>query len=287
MATLRAVKTRIVSVQKIKKITSALEVVALTRLRRMELETIASRNYFDSIREMLFDTASNINYKAHPFLARRDEIRSIGLICIFSDKGLCGNFNANMGYRFSKFVAENETKNIKVIRLGKKGARYIKEAKNVNILNNYSSSDKDVVENGSKEIAQSLIDMYLGHEIDAIYMLYSKFRLHLLGEANVIKLLPFVLDEADASQRKSHHRDYIYEPDVYDLFDNLVKEYIVNNIHQGMLESRSAEEMSRMLAMKSATDSANDMLDKLNLSYNKTRQGQITKELAEVISANA
>lgn len=292
MATLRAIKNRITSVEKIRKIANALEIVALTRLRRMQQDTIAARDYFDRIRELLFDMASNINFKSHPFLEgigdyleERRLAKAIGIISIFSDKGLCGDFNANLINRFLGFCSNYKDKRIKVAIIGKKGVRYLKQRKTYEILSSHSVTDKQTLEKGILDIAQSLIEGFLRGDIDEIYLLYSKFRLHLLGEVKIIKLLPFVLDKVEPQGEEQYHRDYIYEPSAYAVFDSLVREYIVNQIHQGILESRCAEEMSRMLAMKSATDNADEMIGKLRLTYHKSRQAQITKELTEVISA--
>lgn len=285
MAALRAIKSRVTSVEKIKKITNALEIVALTRLRRMEQDTIAARGYFDRIREMLFDMAANINFKSHPFLERGRPVRTIGIISIFSDKGLCGDFNANIANRFSKFCSDRKDKKIKAVIIGKKGIRYLNRKRSPQILNTYSFKDTQAPEKGGLEIARPLVEAFLKEEMDEIYLLYSKFRRHLLGEAKIVRVLPFALDEAAPEKKAQYQRDYIYEPGPYGIFDSLVREYIVNQVRQGVLESRSAEEMSRMLAMKSATDNAEEMIGKLGLSYHKGRQAQITRELAEVMSA--
>jgi len=284
MATLRAVKNRIGSVEQIKKIAGALEVVALTRLKRMEQDTIASRSYFDKIRELIFDVTANINFASHKLLERRKTIKSIGLVSVFSDKGLCGNFNANINSRYRKFIKDNQQKKIDAILIGKKGQRYLKKTPKVNVLNIYSALDKEVRDSSILEIAEILIGKFLNSQMDEIYLLYSHFKLHLLGETKIIKLLPLDLDSA-AKGSKELHRDYIYEPGPAVLFERLIKEYILNQLQQGIIESRCSEEMSRMLAMKQATDNADKMMDSLNLIYNKTRQSQITRELTEIIAA--
>ena len=284
MATLRAVKSRIGSVKKIQKITEALEIVALTRLRGMEAETVASRAYFEKIRQMIFDVTAVLSFTSHPLLMGRKETRAIGLICIFSDKGLCGNFNANLSNRLSEFFSAHKGKKIKAVVIGQKGNKYFKRMPGCKVLSSYSVTDKQTQEKDILDMASSLIDKFLKGEIDRIFLLYSKFRLHLLGEAKVLKLLPLVLDQAQAPKPK-RHRDYIYEPSAFEIFNKLLRQYVVNQIHQGILESRCAEEMSRMLAMKMATDNADEMIAKLSLMYNKARQAQITRELSEVVSA--
>ena len=142
MAILRTVKNRIASVEKIKKITSALEIVALTRLRHMEQDTLAGRSYFDAIRQMLFDLAGNINFKSHPFLRTHQPARAAGIVCIFSDKGLCGNFNTNIGSKFLEFASSYKDKKIKLAIIGKKGARYLKRKQDYETLGIFSLTDK-------------------------------------------------------------------------------------------------------------------------------------------------
>lgn len=285
MATLRTIRNRIDSVQKIKKIANALEIVALTRLRHMEEEALPSRSYFEAIRQMLFDLAANINFKPHPFLIKHPSTKIVGIVCIFSDKGLCGSFNANVANQWLEFTSTYKDKKIKVVLIGKKGMRYFKQRTNYETLSIHSSLDKVTIEKGILDIAQFLIERFLNEDLDEIFLLYSRFRRHLLGEVKLIKLLPFVLDEIKFEKPQKFQRDYIYEPSAFEIFDSLVREYIINQIHQGILESRCAEEMSRMLAMKSASDNADKMISELKLIYNKTRQAQITKELTEVIAA--
>jgi F-type H+-transporting ATPase subunit gamma len=277
MPSLKAVKNRIASVGKIKKIANALEIVALTRLRRMEANTINSRSYFDKIRELLFDVSANINFKFHPFLQGREPVKNVGIITIFSDKGLCGSFNANVAQKFFKFTSDLKSKKIKVAVAGKKGIRYLRQRTGYDISSTHASS---VITEDISNIIEPFTQGFLNGKIDEVFLLYSRFRLHLLGETKVVKLLPFV-----PSSEAPYERDYIYEPGAYGVFEALVSEYIANQIHHGILESRSAEEMSRMLAMKSASENADEMTAKLRLAYNKTRQANITKELSEVMAA--
>jgi len=284
METLRTVRNRISSVGKIKKIARAQEVVALTKLKRMETVAISARGYFEKIRSLLFDVAANINFQAHPFLKKKETTKTVALIVIFSDKGLCGNFNANVNSRFKKFLSTLKGKKLKVILIGKRGVKYLKTNHKYDVLDIYSSQDRETFEKSVFDIARTLSEKFLDNELDEIYLLYNKFKRHLLGEAKVLPLLPFSL--GDQNSRETHlMRNYIYEPTPYEIFDSLIREYLGNQIQQGLLESRCAEEISRMLAMKAAGENADEMIDKLHLQYHKSRQAQITKELAEVVSA--
>jgi len=264
------IKNKITSVGKIKKIANALEIVALTRLRRMEEKTFASRSYFDEIRKVLFGMAGSINFKFHPFLEERRPVRTVGIIAIFSDKGLCGNFNANAADKFFEFAKRHKGRKIKAVTIGKKGERYVRKS----ALCEAAGTDPQI-----------FIEGFLKKDIDEIYLLYNRFRLHLLGEVKIIKLLPFVRGGEVEAERKHLTRDYIYEPGAYAVFEALSREYIANQIHHGALESKCAEEMSRMLAMKLANENAEEMIAKLHLAYNKNRQAAITRELTEVVAA--
>lgn len=286
MAVLRMVKNRITSVEKIQKITNALEIVALTRLRHMEEGTLAGRSYFEAIRQMLFDLAANTNFKSHPFLRENQPSRAVGIVCIFSDKGLCGNFNSNIGNKFLEFASSHKNKKIKLAVIGKKGARYLKRKQDYQALSTFPLTDTASLEKNIAELAKRLIEEFLHEDLDEIFLLYSKFRRHLLGEVKIIKLLPFSLEDGQPQPQAGYQRDYIYEPNPGKILDRLVREYIVNQMHQGAWESRCSEEISRMLAMKFASDNADEMISRLNLTYHKTRQAQITRELSEVIAAS-
>lgn len=282
MPTQTTIKRRIVSISKIRKISAALEVVALTRLKHMEQAAVASRDYFQRVRQMLFDVSVNLNIRIHPFLKIRPNLKKSCLVVLFSDKGLCGNFNADISAKYIEFIKKNEGKDIKVVVIGRKGERYVKRHKYAQIIDVYPSMSSDTIVNGVNRIVEFLIKGFLANEIDEVFLLYSKFKLQLLGQANLIKLLPFLIDPEPKSLLK---RDYIYDTSPEAIFTALVKHYVTNQIHHSILESRCAEEMSRMLAMKAATENADEMTAKFKLIFNKNRQAQITKELTEIISA--
>lgn len=279
----RIVKERIASVEKIKKIANALQIVALTRLKQMEKETINSRYYFDKIRDLLFDVGININFRVHPFFEDKPGVKKAGIIAVFSDKGLCGSFNNSVAHKLKEFSATLKGRSVEVAAVGKKGAKFVKELEGCALMGVFPSSEKETLDRLS-EIVHPFIEKFLKKETGEIFLLYSHFKLHLLGEAKIIKLLPFPLEKKD-NRKTPYDRDYVYEPSARDVFDALVRRYIGNQIHHAILESRSAEEMSRMLAMKSASDNATEMIKKLELVYNRSRQEQITRELADVINA--
>jgi len=283
MPTLKSIKNRITSIEKIRKIANAMEVVALTRLRRIERKTEDARGYFDMIRNLMYDVAKNLIYEAHPFLIERKQIKKTAVILIASDKGLCGNFNTTISNAFEGFLSNSLNKDIIGISVGKK-AEGIFKRHNIEMAEPAipsSLKSQDYIET-SVGIVEKVSGMYIEKTIDELVIIYNKFKLQFLGKAETIRLLPLKLE----GFRIKRVRDYIYEPTAYTVWEQLLKEYLVNQIGHIILESNASEEMARMLAMKQARDNANEAIGKLNLSYHKARQANITRELVEIVGAS-
>lgn len=279
MPTLRQIKDRISAVEKIKKIADAMEIVSMTKLRRIEGRTIKARDYFNEIRNLLFSIGKSLSFEAHPALALHKDIKTCGLIVLSSDRGLCGNFNSNIFKRYYKFLSDNTGKKIVVVSIGKKGTAFFKKRREVKLLKEVPSSLKENPLKDASEISTTLLDMYTRMEIDELYMIYNQFKLQFLGSAFCERLFPLKVNTEGIKVK-----DYIFEPSPFSVMDNLVREYIANQIEHAILESNSAEEMARMLAMKQAKDNAQDLIGDLGLIYHKTRQAQITNELMDIIS---
>lgn len=279
MSKIREIKRRTVSIGKIRKITGALEIVALTRLKRSEGSTVSARPYFDKIRELLIDISKNIIYKKHPLFQKRGKGDVVGIICLTSDKGLCGNFNNNVFQNIVGFANEHQGRK-QLIVVGKKGLSYFSKKKEFAIMHSFvdvAHADQRAM---LKEITEKVMHEYLEGDLGEVYLIYNKFKLQLLGEANVLKLLPVEFESGEGVAR-----DYIYEPDNETIFNKLFHEFLSNQIYQAILESRSAEEMARMIAMKQATESAEEMIEGLMLKYHKERQRAITSELLDIVNA--
>ena len=282
MPPLKTIKNRIISIEKIKKIANAMEIVALTRLRKIERRTQDARPYFDMIRDLINDLAKNLVYEAHPFLKERKQIKKTAVILIASDKGLCGNFNTNITNTFKEFLDEHPNEDIIGISIGKNSESIFKKNK-IDIKSSSLSSLKaqDYITTAAK-IVDMVSEMYLAREIDQLSIVFNKFKLQFLGKANIIRLLPLRLE----GFKIRRVRDYIYEPSAYFVWEQLLKEYLVNQTGQSILESSASEEMARMLAMKQARDNADDVIYRMNLNYHKARQANITRELIEIITAS-
>ena len=282
MSKTRAVQDKIASVGKIRKITSAMQIVPLTRLRKTEQQTLDARPYFEKIRELLFEVKITSNFDRHPLLAERNKKTPAAIIALGSDKGLCGNFNINIINKISKLKSQYSSAQLNIIACGNKIIKTLGAMAGLKIISSYTPIDYDTLTITADTMSNMIIQEFLNNKINSLFLVYNEFKKHIIGEAKVVKLLPL---EFDDSIQLPYYRNYIYEPEPHDVFDPLLKEYIFSQIHQVVLESRAAEEMARMLAMKAATDNADKMLKKLTLFYHKARQASITSELVDIIGA--
>jgi len=278
MSKLRDIKRRTTSIEKIKKITGALEVVAMTRLKKQESITVNSRFYSERIMELVSAMSKTIVYKKHPLFLKQKGADTTGIICLTSDKGLCGSFNNSVFQNLLKFSLEISGKK-KLIVIGKKGLSYFSK-KGFDIMHHYVDIAKKHPQEQLREITQGLLKEYLEGSLGELYIVFNKFKLQLLGDSHIQKLLPMEIESPEGAAR-----DYIYEPDSEVVFDALFSEFLSNQIYQAMLESRCAEEMARMVAMKQANDSADEMIEHLMLKYHKERQRVITSELLDIVNA--
>lgn len=284
MSKTQAVKDKITSIEKIKKITSAMQIVALTRLRKMEHETLDAREYFIKIRELLFGISRTTNFNMHPLLAQRPAAKPAVAVVLGSDKGLCGNFNTNIINKVLQLKDEHSDDELKIIAFGKKIIRYVGSRTRFEIVSKNAPIDYETLSQTVDDTSKFIIEKFLGGKINSLLLIYNEFKKHLVGEAKVVKLLPLKFI-GGVTKEINYHRNYIYEPEPRDVFDELLKEYIANQIHQAVFESRTAEEMARMLAMKAATDNADKTIKKLTLMYHKARQASITAELMDIVGA--
>ncbi len=276
MPAIRDIKRRTEGIGKILKVTRALEIVAATRLKRAETDALKFRPYCNAIAEVVKSMAKRVSF-AFPLVELRAKVKTKAFIVITSDRGLCGGFNYNI---INALNAERaDKKEIKLLVIGKKGIIYFRN-KNFSIISEYTDVKADNVRKISGEIVDKVIQLYLDKEIDSAGLIFNRFRRHLLGEAKVATILPFQREE-----KKEIISDYLYEPEPDEVLDSLISEYSRVRITSAILESKASEEMARMVAMKYATDNANELISKLMLEYHKMRQAAITREIIEVINA--
>ena len=277
----RQIKQRADAVEKTKKIVKAMQVVALTRLKKLEAAALHGKTYFEKMKLLMEDIARDLK-SYHPLLQPRPNKRGVWVAVIGSDKGLCGNFNTNVNRGLERFLEANKDKEVVIIPIGRKILRYVQQRHN-DMLGIYLDKidDREALNSFLDDLRQKVVDNFIDKKIDAFYILYSEFKGHILGNIKELEVLPL----GDISGDRSFNPDFIFEPDEEVVLEAVVKEYVASQVNQTLMESRAAEELSRTMAMKSATDAADKMLHTLMLSYHKARQANITKEIIEIINA--
>ena len=257
MAGEKEIRTKIQSVKNMRKITKAMEMVAAAKIRKAQDQMEASRPYAERIRRVVGHLAqANPDYK-HPFLVERD-VKRVGYIVISTDRGLCGGLNVNM---FKVVIAG----------LAKWQDENVDDRPTVN----------DLI--GSIKI---MLDEYSDGKIDRLFLVHNEFVSTMSQKPEVKTILPVsAIDLGEETLQK--HWDYIYEPDAVDLLDDVLMRYIESQVYRAAVENFACEMAAKMIAMKSATDNAGEIIDKLQLAYNKARQGAITQEISEIVGGAA
>ena len=285
MAGSKEIRTKIKSVENTRKITKAMEMVAASKMRKAQDRMRASRPYAEKIRQVAAHmSAANPEYK-HTFLIKRDAVKNIGLIVVSSDKGLCGGLNTNM-LRLSinqMKTWESEDKEIKVSAIGNKGLGFMNRVGADVKSNTIGLGDVPHLETLIGTI-KVMLDAYTAGEIDQLYICYTKFINTMKQEPVMQQLLPLSGEQLGSPKG---HWDYIYEPEAKPVVDQLMVRYVESLIYNAVAENMASEQSSRMVAMKSASDNAKEVIGDLKLIYNKARQAAITKEISEIVGGAA
>ena len=285
MAGSKEIRTKINSVENTRKITRAMEMVAAAKMRKAQERMRAARPYAEKIRNVAAHLSrANPEYK-HPFLVKRDSVKNVGLIAVTSDKGLCGGLNTNLlRLAVSRMKEwEVEGKGLLVCAIGNKGFGFMNRI-GANVKSNLTGlGDTPHIEKliGAVKI---MLDAYVAGEIDAIYLSYNHFINTMKQEPRVEQLLPLGGEQIGTA---SGSWDYIYEPDAKKVIDELLVRYMESLVYQAVVENMASEQSSRMVAMKSASDNAKNVIAELKLVYNKARQAAITKEISEIVGGAA
>lgn len=286
MASGKEIRTQIGSIKNTQKITSAMEMVAASKMRKAQDRMAATRPYSDKIYNVIQHLAfAHPEYK-HPYLQDREETKRVGYIIVSSDRGLCGGLNNNL---FKTVLNEIKTKSdqgleVDICTIGQKASGFFSRLP----VNHVGQA----VQLGDAPHAHELIgtvkvmlDAYNEGKIDSLYLVYNEFVNTMTQENKVVRLLPAKPEKP--SDELSHHWDYIYEPEAKDVLDSLLVRYIESLVYQGVVENIACEQASRMIAMKNATDNAGNLIDDLQLVYNKARQAAITQEISEIVAGAA
>jgi F-type H+-transporting ATPase subunit gamma len=285
MAGSKEIRTKIKSVENTRKITKAMEMVAASKMRKAQDRMRASRPYAEKIRNVAAHLSfANPEYK-HPYLIKRDVVKNVGLIVVSSDKGLCGGLNTNM-LRLSVNQMKNwesEGKAIAVSAIGNKGFSFMNRV-GANVKSHITGlGDVPHLESLIGTI-KVMLDMYEAGEIDRLYISYTKFINTMKQEPVMEQLLPL---SGELLGSPKGHWDYIYEPEAKPVVDQLMTRYIESLVYNAVAENMASEQSSRMVAMKSASDNAKEVIGDLKLVYNKARQAAITKEISEIVGGAA
>lgn len=284
MAGGKEIKSKIGSINNTRKITSAMEKVAVSKMRKAQERVAATRPYAEGMRKVIGNVAQGSLEYRHPYLAER-EVKRVGYIVISTDRGLCGGLNTN---EFKKVAIELKSWKEKGVDtefaiIGNKAAAFFKRFGGKVVAAQAGSGDvprlADVI--GSVQVMLKAFDE---GRIDRLFLVYNKFVNTMKQEPVIDQLLP--LPKTDLAKRE-HSWDYIYEPDPKPILDMLLSRYIESQVYQGVVENSASEQAARMVAMKAATDNAGNLMDDLKLVYNKARQAAITQELSEIVAGAA
>lgn len=285
MPTLRDIRKRLKAIQNTKKITAAMKMVAAAKLRKVQDRMLNFRPYATRMETVLSDLAKVAEREIHPLLALRPR-KTVEVLVVTSDKGLCGAFNANL-LRFSgKYIdtLKNEGIEVSLNIAGRKARDYFRR-RNVPMRKIWIGLSGRVTYSDAQNIANDLVENYINETIDEVIVIFNEFKSLIAQKVTSLKLLPIGTIEPEGGETKepSIFGDYMYEPTRQAIFETLLPKYIEIQIYRALLESSAAEEAARMTAMENATKNCSEMIDKVTLLANKVRQASITKELMDVV----
>jgi len=285
MANIKEIRGKIASVKNTQKITKAMEMVAAAKLRRTQNRMEATRPYADRIRTAIGHLyQANPEYR-HPFLIEREEVKRVGYIVISTDRGLCGGLNTNSFRKLIGEISEWRAKGVEVdlCLIGAKAGQFFRNL-DVNIVAAAAHLGEDPHISDLLGAIKVMLDSFTEGDIDRLLLLHSVFQNTMSQVPEVKTLIPVAAPDADELPQ---HWDYIYEPDAVDLLDGVLSRYIESQVYRGAVENVACEMASKMVAMKSATDNAGNMIDDLETEANKARQAAITQEISEIVGGAA
>lgn len=281
MTSLIGIRRRIHSTKNISQITKAMQMVSASKMRKAQDAALATRPFTDKLRSILSRVAaSNSDKSLHALTELRDE-EKILIILVATSKGLCGGLNVNLHRGFLNFASEHPRAKISVATVGKK-ARWVLPHHDTSLVARFDDLGERPTFQDSRAITSFAMESFLDGTFDSVYFAYPKFISTLTNEVTVQKLLPV---SPLANNNPLNISEYTIEPDPTSLIDKLIPYQVEMSIYQSLLESRATEHSARMVAMKSASDNARDLIYSLTLDYNSARQSQVTSELLDVTTA--
>jgi F-type H+-transporting ATPase subunit gamma len=278
MANTIDIRRRIRSVKNTQQITKAMKMVAAAKLRRAQERMFAARPYAAALREVLASVATRVDVSAHPLLQAREE-KSVLLVVVTADKGLCGAFNANVIKAAQNALRERNWSSVELLPIGRKANDFFRR-RTIPIRRDATQVFHALSIETARDIARTLIDDFVSDRVDAVYAVYNEFKTVLAQNVRLERLLPIerAWDEVTTAV------EYLFEPGPAEILNELLPKHIEFQLYRILLESAAAEQGARMTAMEAATKNASDMISHLTLTYNRIRQASITKEIIEIVS---
>jgi F-type H+-transporting ATPase subunit gamma len=285
MAGAKEIRSKIKSVQNTQKITKAMEMVAASKMRKAQDRMRASRPYAEKMRDVLSHLSQAHCEYRHPYLQDREDVKRVGYIVVSTDRGLCGGLNTNMFKAAISDMMEWNEKGIEIdlCTIGKKAGSFFSRF-NGKIISRTDSLGDQPSQEALIGTVKVMLDAYDEGNIDRLFLVSNEFVNTMTQTPSVMQLIPAT---GEIDTELDHHWDYIYEPDTKPIIDALMMRFIESQVYQGVVENIACEMSARMIAMKSATDNAADLIKELQTVYNKARQAAITQEISEIVSGAA
>ncbi|WP_196159596.1 F0F1 ATP synthase subunit gamma [Reinekea sp. G2M2-21] len=285
MAVGKEIRTQINSINNTRKITSAMQLVAASKMRKAQDRMLTSQPYAQKVRAVIGHLANaNTEFK-HVYLRER-EVKRVGYIVVSTDRGLCGGLNVNLFKAVAKQAAELKAKGVEtqVCAIGSKGTGFFK-ARGFDVVASITHVGEQPAVADLIGGVKVMLDDFESGKIDQLHVVYNEFVNTMVQKPRIDQLLP--LKSGDDDTNRAYAWDYLYEPDAESLLNGLLSRFIEAQVYQGVVENGACEQASRMMAMKAATDNAGDLIDNLKLEYNKARQAAITQEISEIVGGAA
>lgn len=289
MASLKEIRAKVTSIKSTQKITRAMQMVAASKMKRAQDRMEVGRPYADSMRRVVSHLVRASSDYKHPYMQSRP-VNNVGYIVVSSDRGLAGGLNINLFKTLMKDVKSYQEQSVGVefAAIGSKGVSFFKNfgGKVTSVTTDYG--DNPTFEQLNAPV-QAMLDDYDNGKLDSIYLVYNQFVNAMTQQPTISQLVPLPEDALaeDSGVQTEHGWDYIYEPDIKSLVDGLMGRYVESIVYQAVMENIASEQSARMVAMKAATDNAGNLIDDLQLVYNKLRQAAITREISEIVGGAA
>ena len=281
-ANMKEIKERIDSVKNTSQITNAMNIVSSTKFKKFQVLTLKSRSYAETLNIAFDNLVAGLKGNKFVIFDGKSQVKKVGIIVMTSDRGLCGSFNSNTHRKLEEMRRnfQKENKEISVITIGKKAKDYCK-TRNIDVDSEYTQMIPETMFEKAKKISEDVVQFYLDDYYDEVYLIYSKFVSAVEYNIQTEKLLPIEKKEGLPT------KEYMFDPSEDEVLNAFIPQVLNIKLYQALLENSASEHSARMSAMKQANDNAADMIKKLEVQYNRERQGLITQELTEIIGGSS